>query len=143
MSEIKNNIVGIGWSFPPTFDRKAKSVVRVTGEEDIQQSLQVLFNTRPGERVLEQQYGCYLRDVLFKNMDANEITLLRGQIEQAILHFEPRIILNDLAIDTSETIQGKLMIVLDYTISSTNNRRNAVFPFYLNEGTLLPENFDS
>ena len=40
---------------------------------------------------------------------------------------------------TSNASDGTLLINLDYTIKSVNVRTNAVFPFYLKEGTYITD----
>ena len=62
--------LGIGWSFPPTFGDKGGEVALVSGTQDIQQSLQILLSTQPGERVMEDTFGCALDSVLFEEVDA-------------------------------------------------------------------------
>ena len=44
-----NSFLGIGWSFPPSFNRFSRSVVMVEKEDDIEESLEILTNaTFPG-----------------------------------------------------------------------------------------------
>lgn len=50
--------LGRGWSFPPTLTDGG--VAMAAYEEDIEQSLCVLFSTSPGERVCHYDYGCPL-----------------------------------------------------------------------------------
>jgi phage baseplate assembly protein W len=131
------SFLGTGWSFPPSFSKEMEGVVTVTGEEDIQQSLHVLLSTLPGERPMNTEYGCPVNEYLFDTMDSSTLNKLKDVIDKAILYYEPRITLNDVTIDSSQYMDGMLFISLDYTIRTTNSRNNMVFPFYLNEGTLL------
>ncbi|MEI8598245.1 hypothetical protein P4S64_13615 [Vibrio sp. M60_M31a] len=50
--------------------------------------------------------------------------------------FESRIDLDSLTL-TPVPLNGKIMIELDYQIVTTNTRDNMVYPFYLQEGTLV------
>ena len=50
--------LGRGWSFPPEFDRQSLAVNMVSADADIAQSLTILLNTSPGERVMNPAYGC-------------------------------------------------------------------------------------
>lgn len=110
----------------------------VTGEQDILQSLQVLFGTQIGERVLELQYGTDLSSLLFERLPITEKAVLENAIRHAILIFEARIVLNKLSIDDSDITSGIIRINIDFTIAHTNNRRNIVYPFFIEEGTLIP-----
>lgn len=132
-----NDFLGRGWSFPPSFDKSGGGITMVADEEDINQSLKILFNTTAGERVMLPHYGCNIREFLFKNIDTSFQNYMREVISTAILKYEPRIILNDLTIDASNILDGVILLGIDYSIRATNNRSNVVFPFYHNEGTLV------
>ncbi|MAT90374.1 MAG: hypothetical protein CMC35_06735 [Flavobacteriaceae bacterium] len=133
--EFEQSFLGTGWSFPPEFDRKTRSVQLTSGEEDIQKSLQILLATRLGERVMVPEYGCNLEDLLFETVDLTLKTYVKDLIKTAILYFEPRIDVHNIEIDTTNEWQGELLIKIDYLIRITNSRGNLVFPFYKEEGT--------
>lgn len=124
--------LGRGWSFPP--------VVTVQGarmsayEQDIKESLHVLFSTSPGERVNRYDYGCPLRRYAFEPMTVQSLTRMRNDISRAVILFEPRIELEDVSFE-ERPAEGVLLIRLTYTVVRTNHRSNMVYPFYLNEGT--------
>ncbi len=141
MSDTKNNITGLGWSFPPAFDLHSKGVKIVTGKEDIDQSLKILFGTKPGERILEQQFGCDINVALFQNISLSEKTFLENTIRRAVITYEARLNVHTIDIDTSQSVDGIIHIQIDFTIRTTNSRHNIVYPFYLGEGTLLPKEF--
>ena len=109
-----------------------------TGEEDIKQSLAVLFGTQPGERPLLLDYGCDLMTHVFRPALSSEVALLEEEIRSAVVNYEPRITLEEVEIDTSEAADGKLYIQLQFLIDTINSRHNMVFPFYAEEGTLIP-----
>jgi hypothetical protein len=137
--EHKKTYLGIGWKFPPVFNRNLGSVEMISEENDINESLFILLSTRPGERTMMPTYGCDLSFLLFENMDATLINRMKNNISQAILKFEPRITLEDIAIDTSRVYDGVLQAVIIYTVNQTNSRSNFVFPYYLIEGTNLKQ----
>lgn len=62
--------------------------------------------------------------------------MLRDKIEQSIVLFEPRVIVNKIDFEESQE-DGILNIMIDYTIRQTNRRTNMVYPFYFIEGTDL------
>ena len=130
--------LGRGWSFPPAFDQTSKEVVMVSGEQDIQESLQILLRTKIGERIMQSGYGSNLDDLLFEALTTTFITFIQSQIRRAIVFYEPRIELKRLNIITDRIQEGVLLIDVDYVTRSTNTRNNLVFPFYLNEGTEIP-----
>jgi phage baseplate assembly protein W len=125
--------LGTGWSFPPEFFSSGAEVEMVSGEEDIKESLYILFGTFLNERVMFSSYGCELSRYLFEEVDQTLINGLTGIIEDAILNNEPRISTNSVDVTQSSTEDGLLLISIDYTIRTTNNRYNMVYPFYINE----------
>jgi hypothetical protein len=128
------SFLGTGWSFPPTFDHITGTVLMVSDEEDIQQSLQIILGTRPGERVMYPEFGCNLDIMLFEPLTTTLITEVRDIIETAITYYEPRIELIQVDIDTNNAFEGLVLIELDYLIRAYNSRYNLVYPYYLEEG---------
>ena len=130
----QQSFLGTGWAFPPAFTRGPQSVVMVSNNEDIHQSLEILLTTSVGERFLRPNYGCDLRRYLFEPLDEGLVAYIRDLVNNAILYHEPRIRLTNLTL-TSRANEGTLLIELEYVIRSTNSRQNFVFPFYKDEGT--------
>jgi phage baseplate assembly protein W len=131
----EEGFLGRGWSFPPEFFSGGAEVEMAGGEEDIRQSLQILLATSMGERTMFSGYGCELSRYLFEEVDQSLINGLRSIVSDAILNNEPRINVNQVNIDQSIAATGLLLISVDYTISTTNNRYNLVYPFYINEAS--------
>ena len=127
--------IGRGWSFPPEFERGTKTVKMLEEEADILSSLEILLSTRLGERIMVPGYGCNLDELLFKPMNLTLKTYVVDLIKRAILYHEPRIDVHKIWIDTLNEAEGELLIRLDFTIRSTNSRKNMVFPFYKTEGS--------
>lgn len=126
--------LGTGWAFPPEFSHADCSAATVSDEEDIWQSLQILFSTSLGERVLQPDYGCNLRDFLFAPINVSLLSYLDELMRRAIALHEPRIKLDDLSIQPDEN-EGLILIHFMYTVRSTNTRFNRVYPYYYQEGT--------
>lgn len=130
----ENDFLGTGWSFPPSFDKKARSVSMVSDIEDIEQSLQILLSTSLGERVLQPKFGADLKDYVFEPANSGLITTITDIVRTAIIYFETRISLMKLDINTDNIHEGLLLIEIDYRVKVTNSRFNFVYPFYLKEG---------
>jgi phage baseplate assembly protein W len=131
---METNFLGTGWAFPPSFI-KGHAAQMVSGDEDIEQSLEILFSTTPGERIFNFEYGCNIRQWVFEDMDLSIKTLIADEIRRAILHFEPRIDVEKVEVETKDPLEGILWINLEYRVRQTNSRSNKVFPFYFKEGT--------
>lgn len=130
-----SDFLGRGWSFPLRFDPRTKEAVMVADEEDIAESLRILLATHPGERVMLPNYGCALRRMVFEEASEQTVTEIKEMIRKAILFYEPRISVNRMDAQLADAMQGRLEILIDYTIRSTNTRHNLVYPFYLHQAT--------
>jgi uncharacterized protein len=133
---ISQTFLGTGWAFPPTFDRDTGAVEMVSDQTDIEQSLQILLSTSLGERVMQPKYGCDLQPYLFEPLNASLIGYLKDRVNNAILYYEPRILVESVdvtALDSVELWAGKFRITVSYTIIQTNSRLNYVYDYYLAE----------
>ena len=137
MEDLEKSFLGKGWSFPPTFDKKLGYVKMVTMEEDIRQSLEIYFSTKLGERIMRNDYGCFLHSQVFELANESLIQGLSKELERSINEFEPRILITEITASKAESTEGLIEINIAYEIRATNNRSNIVFPFYLNEGTSI------
>ena len=135
-----NAFLGTGWSFPPTFTKAARGVQLVSDEEDIFESLHILLSTRPGERLMQPDYGCNLDYLQFEPLSVTTLSFVEGLIRNAILYYEPRIDLEKIEFDLGEQLEGKVYISLSIKVISTNRRFNLVYPYYLNESENVLEN---
>ena len=108
---------------------------------DIEQSLTILLNTRPGERVMRPDYGCALDDLIFEPVDEGILTYIKDLISKAILFYEPRVnLLNiNISADPAMLWEGRVLIELDLAVRSTNSRFNYVYDYYKREATIQPQ----
>ncbi|MGB8195358.1 MAG: GPW/gp25 family protein [Chitinophagaceae bacterium] len=128
---------GSGWSFPVTFSAGNLQVNTTASEDNINESIHIILQTKKGERNLEPQFGSGLQQFFFRKMDES----LKGEIIDAVkvslLHNEPRITVKDVKAEFADLLNGLVNIRISYVYNQTNTRHNYVFPFYLNEGTNL------
>lgn len=134
---MNNSFFGTGWSFPPSFSKAGDTLLLTSDEEDIRRSLQVLLSTRKGERVMLPDYGCNLDEMLFEPMTTTFKTYIRDMVRTAILFYEARIELHAVKIDDSREVEGVILVIVEYTVRTTNSRFNFVYPYYKQEGTEL------
>jgi phage baseplate assembly protein W len=133
-SNNQSAFLGRGWGWPVQFDKTAGAVVMVQYEEDIWQSLQILFGTSIRERVMQPGYGCNPEDYVFATMNVSFLSYLENLVQNNVAQNEPRIKLDELSIVTGQ-LDGTLEIHLSYEVRATNTRFNMVYPFYKQEGT--------
>ncbi|MBC6996658.1 GPW/gp25 family protein [Neolewinella lacunae] len=134
-STTLKSFLGTGWSFPPAFQLTTGAVQMVSEEDDIRQSLFLLFSTTPGERLMRPGYGCDLQMLVFERLNASTESQIADLIRMSILHYEPRITVEEVHVTLSDALQGRIDIAVFYTIRLTNSRDNIVYPFYFREGT--------
>lgn len=132
--DVSKSFLGRGWSFPPEFSKTSEEVEMLEGDADIQSSLEILLSTRLGERIMVPNYGCNLDEMLFQSLDLTLKTFVIDLIKTAILYHEPRIEVNEINLFSDNELEGVLLIDIEYTIRTTNSRRNMVYPFYKGEG---------
>ena len=131
------SFLGTGWSFPPEFMPATGGVRMTADEEDIHASLKILFGTSQGERFMHPRYGLNMRNLLFEPISTTVKTMNKDRIKKAILIYEPRIQVVRLDLDTSEQMEGRVVLILDYMVRSTNSRYNLVYPFTISDGNEL------
>tara|TARA_B110000438_G_C15797650_1_gene643598 strand:+ start:130 stop:552 length:423 start_codon:yes stop_codon:yes gene_type:complete len=139
MAKDLRSFLGTGWSFPPSFNKHTKSVDMVSDEIDISQSLKIILFTDLGSRIMRPDFGSDVKNFTFESINKGSIARLSDVVEGAINRHEPRIDLEKVDIDHSNAVDGKLLIQLTFMIKSVNVRTNAVFPFYIKEGTHITD----
>jgi phage baseplate assembly protein W len=129
------SFLGRGWKFPVAVDATTGRFLLAEGEEDIAEAVRIILMTSRGERVMRPDFGSGLRNFVFGTTDETTMRLLESDITQAITVWEPRVTDVEVGarIDPSES--DKLLLSITYTVRSTNNLFNQVYPFYLEEGT--------
>jgi phage baseplate assembly protein W len=128
-------ILGSGVAFPLGVDARG-GVALAHEDQDVQQAIQIILGTAPGERPMRPEFGCGIHDFVFESVDADMLGRLDAAIRDALDHWEPRIEVLDVTFDLrpAGTAQGAadvLMIDIAYRLRETNALRNLVYPFYV------------
>ena len=127
---MSNEILGTGLSFPVDVDDRGR-VLLVSGEHDIDQSIRLIIDTRPGERPMRPEFGCGVHDFVFDTIDAATVGRLETEIRSALDRWEPRIEVQKVDFDLGHMGEGQLLIEIGYRVRATNHERNLVYPFYV------------
>jgi len=137
ISKKESLFLGSGWSFPVSFSAGNYQLNLSANEANINESINIILNTRKGERTLESDFGSGLQQFMFRKID----NALKGEIietiKYALLRYEPRILVQDVQIASTDVLNGLIEVLIIYIYSQTNTRHNYVFPFHLKEGTNL------
>jgi phage baseplate assembly protein W len=99
----------------------------ITGTDLLLQDIQLLLLTMPGERVNRPEFGCFLRTMIWENI---EVAASRGaaSISQAIREFEPRVTLVDVSSEINRNT-GLIIFSIKFIVNSTDTSANLIFPF--------------
>ena len=123
-------IIGSGLAFPLQVDRRG-GIALARDETDIEQAIELILGTAPGERPMRPEFGCGVHDFVFDSIDASTIGKMENAIRDALDHWEPRVVVETVEFDLSGVDEGRLMIDIGYRIRVTNTIRNLVYPFYV------------
>ena len=130
---MTRNFIGKGWPFPIQAV-PGKPWFFLGGEEKIRQSIWIILATAPGERQMLPEFGCGIHDLVFEPNTAALRGLVRDKVREALIRFEPRIDLTEVAVDSPPEARNQLIIRVDYRVRANNAFYNLVYPFFLNEG---------
>lgn len=131
--KMNRNILGKGLQFPVGIDVYGK-IATSSYEKSIEDSIRIILSTTPGERVMHPDFGCKINEIIFFPNSSKTIALAVHYIEEAIVKWEPRVILKSVAGKADPDNPVKINISIDYEIRSVNTFFNMVYPFYLERG---------
>lgn len=114
------DVYGRGWAFPPVFTEGG--IAMAQGEEDVRQSIKILFSTQPGERIMQSDYGCDLNQYMFANMSNQLLSDIERQIYQSVLRYEPRANITNIEFDNSSMSHGILNVVINYCLRGSDQK---------------------
>jgi hypothetical protein len=134
LSSEQKDFLGRGWAMPVALDPRSGLVQSVAYEEDIRQSILIILETAPGERVMRPNFGCGIHEMVFTALDSTTVQRIRSLVEDALRRCEARIEVIDVTVDEAATEEGKLLIEVEYRVRRTNQMGNLVFPFFFLEG---------
>jgi phage baseplate assembly protein W len=125
--------LGRGWAFP-VFATSDGRIAFVEGEDAIEEAIQIVLGTSPGERVMRPEFGCGIWELV---MEANTAQLhgrVLARVREALVRWEPRIDVLDVRVESPPEQKHLLLIRIDYRVRSNNAFFNLVYPFFLQEG---------
>jgi phage baseplate assembly protein W len=123
-------IIGSGLAFPLQVDRRG-GIALARDETDIEQAIELILATAPGERPMRPEFGCGVHDFVFDSIDASTVGRMELAIRDALDRWEPRVIVDSVEFNLDEVADGRLIIDIGYHVRATNNMRNLVYPFYV------------
>src|SRR6476469_1928918 len=87
---MATDFIGSGWAFPTGVD--ATGVIALArGDAELVQAMRLILSTYPGERPMRPEFGCRLRDFLFRGGTPDTIAELTDEVRRSLLRWEPRV----------------------------------------------------
>ncbi len=130
---MAKEIVGRGWSFPLQVGQQG-GLTLTNDRNEIEQAIQIILTTSPGQRVMRPEFGCRLQELVFSPNNSLTAAQARRYVEEALGMWEPRISVMRVEVRPHSRQDNCLEIEVQYEIKPTHDRRSLVHPFYLIPG---------
>ena len=103
-------------------------------EDSIRESVGIILRTYRGERVMRPEFGTSTPDYAFAPSNSALRESIAYELTRQLVLLEPRV--EDIRVSCREPSghDGGLVVEVGYTVRSTNNRYNQVYPFYMSGG---------
>lgn len=125
------DFLGSGLKFPLQVDPTTGRVAMAFGEDDIMEAIGIIIGTNRGERVMRPDFGSTASDYMFAPAGFSISDSIAHDIREQLILQEPRIVDVQVRCSGNDGTSGALLVCVEYTVRSTNNRYNKVYPFYL------------
>jgi hypothetical protein len=124
------DFIGAGWNFPVGVNATG-GIALAAQARDIEQAIELILRTSPGERPMRPQFGCAVHEHIFSPANAATAAAIAGTVRQALQQWEPRIDVLDVLVRFDSQAPTTCYIDVEYLIHGRSDIRNLVFPFYM------------
>ena len=126
-----NDILGQGCKFPFQFGKLTGATVTSTAtsrdQQHIHESIRQILGTPRGARFLLPEFGSRLHELLFEGNDAILRGLVRHEVTDVLMRWEPRLIVEDVQVVSDE---HAVVVTIQYRLIASQVSGNYVYPFY-------------
>lgn len=112
------DLYGQGLGFPPRVGADGR-LVWTGGEDNVRESIRLILMTEPGERVMREEFGCGLRRFLFEPNTVTTRQLIGDQISQAIGRWEPRVAVQEVAVEPIDEDPRVVAVTISFRLVAT------------------------
>lgn len=106
-----------GMGFPFGIDETTGGIAWAKGGDKIRQNVRIILGTRYGERPMLREFGSKVHALVHDPNDAVLADLLKNQVQENLLRFEPRILVTHVEIE-QDSDGGRLQLRLQYTFTT-------------------------
>ena len=114
-----------GLSFPLNFSSRG-SFSTTSGMDKIKENIRALVLTSVGERVMNPNIGTMGKSHVFRNIDAQRLSLMKHHIKTGIELGDRRGVVLDLQLSQTDQ-DGKVLVDVSFKIDTSNEYENLVF----------------
>ena len=130
-SDLRNReFLGQGLAFPLQINQQG-GLALARGQTDIEQAIQIILGTIPGERIMRPEFGSRIHELVFAPDNASTRRLAAYYVEEALGRWEPRVNVVEVNCASDPNRPGVLMIEIQYQIKDSYDERSIVYPFFL------------
>ncbi|SFO74764.1 hypothetical protein SAMN05660464_0931 [Geodermatophilus dictyosporus] len=123
---------GRGWAFPPAPDQDRRLGLR-SGPALVRQSILLVLDTEPGERVMRPEFGCPLRRHLMEPNNPTTRAAIARDVDAALRTWEPRIDVGDVDVVPTDD-PATVLLTISYTHLRTQTPDGLQVPLTLPGG---------
>jgi phage baseplate assembly protein W len=117
-----------GTAFPFRIDAATGGVARASGTDKLRQNVRVILSTRFGERPMLRDFGTRIHSLVHDPNDAVLSELLQTQAQQALLQFEPRVLVTQTQVVQGD--EGEVNLLLNYTQTTAPVADQLILPLF-------------
>jgi len=123
-------LLGRGISMPLAPDVGGRMSM-ASGPEKVRQSIFIILDTEPGERVMLPEFGCGLRRYLMQPNNAATRSQIERDVGDALRRWEPRIEVSQVDVTPDDGDPSLVLIEIRYAHVFSGRRDSLVYPLYL------------
>lgn len=130
MSAPAADRLGTGWEFPLCPDAQSGGLDWRSGPALVRQSILLILDTEPGERVMRPDFGCGLRRFLMEPNTPATRAAIGLEIEAALRRWEQRIQISAVEVDPTEE-PAMVLVSVSYVHVRDSSAAFLAVPFTL------------
>jgi uncharacterized protein len=108
-------------AFPPRIGPNGR-LAWSDGEQNIRESIRIILQTRPQERLMRPTFGCGIRELLFEPNSLSTRRLLEERVRTALQQWEPRIRVQGVSAEADPDDPSAAIVRIVYRIVATGVR---------------------
>jgi phage baseplate assembly protein W len=113
-------IYGQGIRFPPNLGPDGRLAWSV-GEANVREAIQIILLTERNERITLPEFGGGLGSFLFEPNTVTTYQLIRDRIMKALTQWEPRIMVQSVAVGPDPSDPGAAVATITYLLVATQS----------------------